>query len=232
MRQEDFNIKDFCGKDTRRSVMMAACEIDGMAYATDWYVGIRVKSELAGNPGSTAEGLKLYEKLPVMFSDAKQNAIHWFQLKGLPPLPKCSKCEGKTKDPQTHECPECGGDGKVDAETDFNTYEVECKTCDGDGEILGPGVCKKCRGYGFEHFSKPVGCDVFGVRLNLELLHRIKDLPGLKIGVHGPELTAHYFSFDYGDGVIMPLRMLSYEANDCVFEFTEEHFTECEPIAA
>lgn len=223
------DLNKFCSTDKSRTYLTVPWEMNGFKYATDGHLAIRVPRGLGSTPGITDNAKKYLSGVPGMIDAAKLDVKHWIKLLKLPELPPCKKCNGTTEAPKSSECPECEGMGEAIAENDYHEYEVECKTCDGDGEVLGDGVCKRCRGNGFQHFAKPVGCDIHGVRLNLQLLYKIKDLPGLKIGIHGTDnLLGHFFQFDYGNGLIMPLRLIGEKADEVNFTFTVENYQDCE----
>lgn len=228
-KAETIDINKFCSTDKSRIYLTNPWEMNGFAYATDGHLAIRIPCGLVSIPGITEEAEKYLSGVPGLIDSAKLDAKHWIKLLKLPEQPLCKKCNGTTKAPKETECPECEGTGEAIAENDYHEYEVECKTCDGDGEVLGDGVCKMCRGNGFQSFAKPVGCDVRGARLNLQLLGKIKDLPGLKIGIHGTDnLLGHYFEFDQGDGLIMPLRLIGEKEDEVNFTFTAENYQDCE----
>lgn len=68
---------------------------------------------------------------------------------------ECENCNNENEDKgklgkECEECEECEGTGIVELENDFNEYEVECKSCDGDGnsniDFLSTKICKTCFG--------------------------------------------------------------------------------------
>ena len=64
----------------------------------------------------------------------------------LPDKDLCYNCNGVGS---INICPECCGNGYVDLETDYNTYECECKMCETKGEVPGEdNICKICDGDG------------------------------------------------------------------------------------
>jgi len=101
----------------------------------------------------------------------------------LPETTECVVCRGNGIVTKT-ECPECGGFGTVDAETDYSTYyDLECKSCWGEGEVAEPGDgsrCRRCFGTGTE-YPRGKSIDVLGVRLNPAYVAPILDLPDLVV---------------------------------------------------
>jgi hypothetical protein len=101
-------------------------------------------------------------------------------------------------------CPECDGEGEVIAETDYNEYEVTCKTCNG-GELV-PGdeegvPCRRCNGTGKDFdFAVAWGAGF----ISAYLLEMIKDLPGVQLSPTGDGMTPWRFIFHGGVGLIMP----------------------------
>lgn len=96
----------------------------------------------------------------------------------------CSECGGTGKSRRVT-CPECNGDGEVDAETDYNTYYgLECKTCDGDGWVHGhkseESDCEACGGSG-NVYAKDKRVSILGALLQPHYFDLIKDLSGVEV---------------------------------------------------
>jgi len=72
----------------------------------------------------------------------------------LPDPITCGVCKGKGKATLV-DCEECEGEGTVSFKNDFHDYDVTCKSCNGDGEILerGTDVCYNCYGTGKRYES-------------------------------------------------------------------------------
>lgn len=118
----------------------------------------------------------------------------------------CRACDGTGL---VYVCPECGGDGDLDFETEYNTYTVKCESCDGFGSVKDQGdetqKCEKCEGSGGTWDKRVDYTDGF-LRASLasyevSLLNR---LPDLRFGtVPNPDdLPVVPFSFSGGCGFI------------------------------
>lgn len=120
----------------------------------------------------------------------------------MPDLIKCAVCQGSGNSIRST-CPECGGNGVVDAETDFSTYyELECRTCDGDGYEITSGLgkgCLDCHNSGYvlpRHF--PIKID--GTHVYAELLKKIINAPNIMIKGDGEFLI---FKSGENSGILM-----------------------------
>jgi hypothetical protein len=134
----------------------------------------------------------------------------WFPLAdmALPALEAtektCPECNGAgTKE---CECPECDGRGMVDFTNRHNDYEVDCKTCNGEGKIH---KCDKCNATGKIAVETLQPIKVGASHFQLRYLLLLKDLPNGKIAPAAPSqsLLAAYFAFDGGDGLLMPMKV-------------------------
>ena len=85
-------------------------------------------------------------------------------------------------------CHECGGDGAILFDNEYNDYTVDCKTCGSTGNLK----------------RIILWTSVFGVKLNPDYLAKIDTLPGIMIAVRedGKSIA---FKFDGGHGVLMGL---------------------------
>jgi hypothetical protein len=128
----------------------------------------------------------------------------------IPELPEeicemCSVCHGTGF---VESCPDCEGTGKIEWTVGKHEYEDDCKECDGTGKAEGNREpCEKCGGIGNKRLAIPV--HVGEVRYDRQYLAIIKDLPNSKIypvKPRGTVIKPSLFTFDGGDGIIMPLR--------------------------
>ncbi|HBG07677.1 MAG: hypothetical protein A2075_09135 [Geobacteraceae bacterium GWC2_58_44] len=110
----------------------------------------------------------------------------------------CQKCNGKKAGQGA--CPECGGDGEVEFSNIYNTYTVDCATCDGEGEEL---ECSTCDGTGTVEVIEgvAVGCSGFSKKY----LALLATLPNCQIGPVD-QCGPAWFRFDGGEGAICPVR--------------------------
>lgn len=80
---------------------------------------------------------------------------------------RCRMCGGGGKH-RMATCRECNGDGEVTAETDYNSYEVQCASCNGEGREHRNDAeeqqCERCNGdgwhYPFNAHARVLGCPV------------------------------------------------------------------------
>lgn len=96
----------------------------------------------------------------------------------------CGECNGTGKSRRVT-CPECDGDGEVDAETDYNTYHgLECKTCGGDGWVPGhkseESDCENCGGTG-KIYAKGQRIAIMGAEIQPQYFDLIRDLVGVEV---------------------------------------------------
>lgn len=198
-------LESFCSKDTSRDSLLRPFALGGKTYATDGKIGVAVPGELVP-PSSDAKIANLFAGIVPIIETARADASAWVRLTSIPPAEICEACKGIPQPERKEECPECGGFGEVELSSDYNEYTCDCKTCDGDGTVKEEG-CASCDGVGLKHGARPVYCGIQGAWFDLLLLQRIASLSGLRLGIHDPgRLSAHYFTWDDGEGVLMPLR--------------------------
>ena len=168
----------------------------GYDFYTDGHIVVRVKST-----GEISRECPFDKSLMPYFSKKISD-------KSLP-IPKvdikfigCWTCRGTEF---TSVCKECSGEGEVTLDTNYNSYEFECKTCRGDGVTPG-GVdtCQWCAGSG-EVIDDASNNDVemLGNKFNVKLISKILALPNIKIFEEPVEPNMYKFVFDGGDGLIM-----------------------------
>lgn len=80
----------------------------------------------------------------------KEASFNWQE---MPSIPKdlyhdCDYCDQNGKEVvRGNKCIECNGEGVVSFDTEHNSYECHCKSCDGHGDIItGKRVCSICQG--------------------------------------------------------------------------------------
>jgi hypothetical protein len=121
----------------------------------------------------------------------------------LPLKERCDVCRGAGK---ISVCPECNGNGGVTIDTSHHSYEVECKTCKGDGFITGGDKdCENCNGEGVAYEASMCEIVFNGNKLDGFLLEKIRDLPGVQIFSVPNSGHIHCFKFDGGHGILMGL---------------------------
>jgi hypothetical protein len=164
-------------------------------YATDGRIAVRVPA-LEGIP----QGEVAVENVFTAITSQE------FPLPADIPEPaqeKCSACKGYGK---ITICSECDGEGTKECDT--CGHEEECKSCNGNGTrpTAGPNAkeCDNCDGIG--HTIKYIS-----IRLELQsfsdrYLRLIRALPGIRLFQNVNPGDIATFSFDGGEGVLMPLR--------------------------
>jgi hypothetical protein len=192
----------FCTLDPTRVNISVPWSKGDFTYATDGSILIRVprkefEPEIDGAPN--VDGMFDAPVPAEMFSLAD------IELPALEATEKtCPDCNGAgTED---CECPECDGRGMVDFSNRHSDYEVDCKTCDGEGKIH---KCDKCNATGKITIQNMQPVAVGNAHFQLKYLLLLKDLPGCKIGPGAKAMgfVAAYFAFDGGDGLLMPMRV-------------------------
>lgn len=120
----------------------------------------------------------------------------------------CDSCNERGKKPAREVgCAECKGSGQVELENDYNSYEVNCKSCDGDGNEFAGGmvVCDQCNGLSKHLHYVPVLKANEDWAMNGQYVQLFKDLPNIKLSWH--ESYGYFvFKFSGGFGLVMPMR--------------------------
>ena len=143
------DIKKFCGSSKYRSWMNAPFNLNGRTVATNGHILISVPeiegTEPFNDPGK--EGIAKVLDLIASADFAPMPKIDY------PDSHECFACRGTGKATRS-KCEECDGQGEVTFSNDHNSYEIECKSCWGDGDILkagGESHCGDCRGSGIRY---------------------------------------------------------------------------------
>ncbi len=148
------------------------------------------------------------------FENTINEILNDIEISKFKPLPKinipeqiiCTYCDGSGKS-KFQKCHECNGEGIVDANTDYNTYyDLNCKTCNGKGEIIlrvTEEKCKTCNGIGkiepgdfpirienmyvkFKFIKKIMNIDNIEISTNMKkniLFFKAKDIKGAMMGI-------------------------------------------------
>ena len=121
----------------------------------------------------------------------------------------CTECEGAGK---IIICKECSGSGSLEFSSDYNDYDVECKSCFGKGTE--DKKCEDCEGTGkYKKYSTPIiekpitidgSLEQIEIILNGMYLEMIQDLPNIKIALQG-KTEPIKLKFDGGIGLLMPI---------------------------
>lgn len=143
--------------------------------------------------------------------ESHDNWFAWGDIKHLivwPDKALCEICNGSGK-ATTNKCPECDGDGAVDAETEYNTYhDLKCKTCDGKGlevNLRTDQDCPRCDGNSVAYVPYD-SVDVLGITVQAQYLNLIIDETGLELGANHDRNMLIFRAGPDVHGAIMALR--------------------------
>jgi hypothetical protein len=198
-------LQQFCSKDRDDERMNTPFSVGEFSYATNGHILVRVP-RLADVP-ERDDALNLDRVSPSFNAEISI----WLPVPFIAPLAYIS-CEVCGTSGRAYKCPECDGEGSVDLDTKFNTYDsVDCKTCEGNRQISRSEIdslnnyygdieiieetCDSCCGEGkfYKDQSIPVGEALFSDKY----LHWIGQLDGCEIGVVDDVKPAR-FRFDGG----------------------------------
>lgn len=143
------DINKFCGTRGHSSLFHAPMNFKDKTIATNGIVFLR-QPRLAGEREDWPADRS--NKVIALLEQIESATYAPEQIPPLPEMVLCATCIGCGKATKT-ECPECGGIGVVDAETDYSTYrDLECASCRGMGHTAEPGGgqqdCPDCSGSG------------------------------------------------------------------------------------
>jgi hypothetical protein len=104
-------------------------------------------------------------------------------------------------------CAECQGSGEVELENDYNTYEMECKSCAGEGDALTGCVeaCGQCKGTKQHLTFVPVLIANDKWALSGEFVQSLGSLPDIRISWQ-EQYEYFVIKFSGGFGVVLPMR--------------------------
>jgi len=191
-------LQSFCSKSAS-SPFQELFIIDDFICATDGQIAIRIPRQYDWHYAHIVGSIITLQWEPSIEGE-------WVDLPPykLPNKEVCYACQGVGK---INICPECDGDGYVELDSEFNSYECDCKYCDCEGIIPGDGdICGRCDGDGDMYPVDYSRIEFDGHGLNALLLEKIKDLPGVKLFSRRDEKQHFYFRFDGGHGIIMGMR--------------------------
>jgi len=201
------NIFDFVGKDDIRAWMREPIQIAGKLAATDGRT-MFVSNKRSNLPDPETTSLERIENFLEIAAAADFYPIPELS---FPEMPPCAECKGSGKhDLKT--CPECDGFGDAEAETDYNTYDVEYKTCGGAGKVESGqpvGECQACGGKG-KCWTEIDRMKVKGIPfdMNPNLMSRIAGVPDMQIAPLENTDISKSMAFKCADGIgiIMGMR--------------------------
>ena len=122
----------------------------------------------------------------------------------------CGECKGTGK---VLVCKECNGTGSLEFSSDYNDYDVECKSCFGEDTVS--QKCENCEGTGKnKEYSNPIvevpvikdgSLEQIKIIINGMYLEMIQDLPNIKMAMQDNSLKPIKLKFDGGIGIVMPI---------------------------
>ena len=178
----------FCAKEGLQPILNDLFNHGEFTYACDGSIAVRIPKTNEHADGATP-GKYLADTF------LKSRELKTYVSLNDYEIPKVSICKFCTDG--TPQCPECNGSGAVGWSTTRHSYEADCKQCHGDGYLK----CPECKGEPQHNPDVMIENTVFSAKY----LNMIKDLP--------PEVRffvntegAAYFTFDGGEGVVMPKR--------------------------
>lgn len=182
----------FCAKGgNRRPELCNPVSNEKHVYFSDSHIAVRVDKT------KKSETSKLADLLCGSFSRAKERACQKFcSVEKIVVEVKMAKCECGGLEIT---CSDCGGNGKIIFNSDSGIeYCVDCDMCQAAGKVC----CKHCGGNGIVYLKTKVGNSFFDSKLLID----IAKLPNCQLVIPETNFLAVYFTFDGGDGVVMPHR--------------------------
>jgi hypothetical protein len=183
----------FCALINLRNEHLHPFLFQGYLYATDGRICIRIKDDGSLKIDIAHNGID-YAKI----FEGEENCDLL-----IPPLPAridCKRCNGTGIE---HDCPDCEGEGTLDAE---RRGGIECQKCAGKGTIT-PAAdappCWWCNGRG-EQEQNPVA--IGDTHINRIYLDMAAEMPGARI-VRIAGTSVARIKFNGGEIAIMPTRV-------------------------
>ena len=167
---------------------------DDWVYATDGSILIRVPRV----EDIDAAESDLPKRLAEIFDNPRGETF--VDLPDLPPAEACTPCHGSGI---AYKCKACKGAGWLDR----GGEDYDCKSCVGSGQT-GEGdetdkvPCSACNGTRIFLNQRVTVGNIFFARRYLE---KIKSLPEVRFATPPDNTIPAYFSFDGGEGLLMPM---------------------------
>ena len=196
-------LKKFCSENLTRTNMTTPWSTGTYSYATNGHMIVRVPR--------LAEVPERDDAPPTDYLFPYKEPPEWIPLSTIampdiaPETEKtCPDCNGAVGD-EGADCPECDGDGIVEFDNEYSDYEIDCKTCNGEGKVK---ECETCNSTGKIKVKSLNPVAVGGEHFQLNYLLTLKSLPNCKIGPN-PALPLKQtpFVFYGGDGLLMPMNL-------------------------
>lgn len=175
----------------------------GMSVATNGHVALFFPEDKQYEPCRE----KVEKYLSVVLDTAKK--AEYVELPAIkqPKKIECPTCRGSKK-ASTKDCEECEGDGVVDLENNYSTYfDVECKSCDGEGQFVVLDTdkpCSHCNGSGvvYEDYA---AVEILGIKIAARYADLLTTEKEIEVFANHKD-TQLYFRYPDHYGVIMGMR--------------------------
>lgn len=193
------DLKLFCSKDQPRPMLLEPFTDGAYTYATDGVVCVRITAVdgYRANAGRVdINRIKWPSEKPSGMAQL-QIPTHWPERLSEP----CGNCDGTGK---IALCKSCKGAGfRACGECG---YERDCLDCKGRGyeKKSNDGSCPVCSGKGMIVRLLVLRIGVYW--FNFDKIRSVLELPGLRVA-KDHLMPGLYFTFDGGEGSMMPLRM-------------------------
>ncbi len=196
----DFDLLSFCGKDDITQHLNKPFNFDGRTIASNNHILVSIP-EINGHE-EIKESLKHMANKIINF----KGSYHPIDKDAIcfPEKTCCETCEGSGNSSRKT-CDECSGYGFVESDSDYNFYEVDCKTCHGRGSVFvkSKEICQDCNGEGscFKPYSHVI---VLGIPINPNYLKQIMNIGGVEFFAEDMML---YFKSGEVKGAVMGMRV-------------------------
>lgn len=210
------DITKFTADEDYRAWLNRVFDFNGfLAASNSHYVVIdtSTKSKFYGFPkfeDCAPKSRDLFEKVDQILNNS--DSFDWHEMPDISKIApnECSECD-KNGYVRKHSgpCLECDGDGEVVLKSDYNTYVVDCKRCDGEGvEFSGLEKCPNCLGTKKSYRFVPILLENQSNKawaLNAAYALRFSNLNGLQIAWRN-DWQMYAAKFDNGAAILMPMR--------------------------
>lgn len=186
-------------ESNKSELLNTVFNIDGKAYVTNGHM--LLIAEFSDEPFGEVATEKTKTRFSTV-SEMNKSELTAVDFPAIGELDKCVRCEGHGF-LTGYECDACDGDGWFY----HHDEDYDCKKCDSKGVIESKDdeakkiKCEECDGLGN---SKLQGIDIGNQRFATHYLARIADLPNLKFFTNLNKNKMAYFTFDGGEGFLMP----------------------------
>jgi len=178
---------------------------DGYEYYLNNHFGIRIPSQDENNINNGVMLMILRDGFGSQKINDGMNITAYDYAEMMKEFQVCTECDPGKKDSVFAECYECRGCGEVVFENDFNSYECDCKSCNGTGHKrirkckYARHECPKCHGSGVwseKTMALPIGDHFIDSIIVGFLISIFKE-----INVYDPHDDRHIF-FNANNGTV------------------------------